>query len=122
MKYSARRRIRANTVQYFTNIRRTPDVRITDGARPNMHASRTFHIQELSFRDERDMEVGRQWTDVDVRCFEPDPTNPTKDCQSTRVPRVVTHTRRINYARRLLNNASDFFLTVQNSKSRTNRL
>ena len=34
LTYRARRRIRANTVQYSTNIRRTPDAWITDGARP----------------------------------------------------------------------------------------
>jgi len=45
-----------------------------------------------------------------------------------RVPRIVTHTRRINYARRLVNSAHrrtvrrNVFWTVQNSKSRTNRL
>ena len=51
----------------------------------------------------RDMKVVRQWTDVDVRGFKPVPTH--KHWRPTRVPRIVTHTRRINYARRLINNA-----------------
>jgi hypothetical protein len=49
----------------------------------------------------RDMNVGRQWTDVDG--FKPVPTH--KHRRPTRVPRIVTHTLRINYARRLMNYA-----------------
>ena len=60
----------------------------------------------------RDMKVGRQWTDVDVRGFEPFLTH--KHWRPTRVPRIVKHTRDINYARRLKNSAHrrrklDFF-------------
>jgi hypothetical protein len=51
----------------------------------------------------RDMNVGRQWTDMDVCGFEPVPTH--KHRQPTRVPRIVAHTRRINFARRLMNYA-----------------
>ena len=65
LTYRARRRIRANTVQYSTNIRRTPDAWITDGARPNTHASWTFHVQAFSFRgcqwNERDMCAVHAW-------------------------------------------------------------
>jgi len=50
-----------------------------------------------------DMKVGRQWTDVDVRGFEPVLTH--KHWRPTCLPRIVEHTRRINYARRLMNNA-----------------
>ena len=50
---------------YSTNIRRTPDACITDGARPNTHASWTFHVQALSFRgcqwNERDMCAVHAW-------------------------------------------------------------
>ena len=51
----------------------------------------------------RDTKVVRQWTDVDVRGFEPVPTH--KHWRPTRVPRMVKHIRRINYARRHVNNA-----------------
>ena len=109
LKYCARRRIQANTVQYSTNIRRTPDAWITDWTRPNTLASPTFHVQASvprwtwNVRSSCDMKVGRQWTDVDVRGLEPIPTH--KHWRPTRVPRMVTHTRRINYARRLMDNA-----------------
>ena len=65
-----------------------------------------FAMNIIRARFMRDMKVGRQWTDVDVRCFEPVPTH--KHLRPTRVPRIVTHTRRINYARRLTNNAEFF--------------
>jgi len=67
----------------------------------------------------RDMKVGRQLTDVDVRGFETVSTH--KHWRPTRVPRVVTHTRRMNYERRLMNNAHNFF-NRSKLKSRTNRL
>jgi hypothetical protein len=51
----------------------------------------------------RDMNVGRQCMDVNVRGFEPVPTH--KHWRPTRVPHVVTHTWRINYAHRLMNYA-----------------
>ena len=96
---------------YSTNIRRTPDAWITDGARPNTHASWTFHVQALSFHgcqwNERDMCAVHAWYErgasVDVRGFEPVPTH--KHWRPTRVPRIVTHTRRINNARRRMNYA-----------------
>jgi hypothetical protein len=47
--------------------------------------------------------MGRQWTVVDVRGFKPVPTQ--KHWRPTRVLRIVTHTRRINYAHRLMNYA-----------------
>ena len=47
-----------------------------------------------------DMKGGRQWTDVDVRGFEPVSTH--KHWRPTRVPRIVTHTWRIHYAHRLM--------------------
>ena len=47
----------------------------------------------------RDMKVGRQWTDVGLRGFEPVPH------KHWRPTRVITHTRCIHYARRLMNNA-----------------
>jgi len=43
-------------------------------------------------------EGGRQWTDVNVRDFESVPTH--KHWRPTRVPRKVTHTRRMNNAHR----------------------
>jgi len=113
LKYRARRRIRANTVQYSTNIRRTPDAWITDGARPKTHASRTFHVQALSFCDERDACAVRAWYEggasVDGR--ERVRFRTSFDAYALTADacrRIVTHTRRINYARRLKNNA-DFF-------------
>jgi len=51
----------------------------------------------------RDMKVGFQKTDVGVRGFEPVLTH--KHWRLTRVPGIVTHTRHIHYARRLMNNA-----------------
>jgi len=73
----------------------------------------------------RDMKLGRQWTDVDVRGFEQVPTH--KHWRPTRVSRIFAQSRK--YARRLLNNAHrrtllrrKFFWTVQNSKSSTNHL
>jgi len=82
LKYRARRRIQGNMVQYSMNIWRTPDAWINDGARPNTHASRistykrfrsAMNVIRAWFR--RDLKVGRQWTDVDVRGFEPVPTH-----------------------------------------------
>jgi len=110
LKYRAHRRIRANTVQYTTNIRRTPDAWITDRACPNMHASLTFHVQSLSFCDKRDtctVHGCSEGLNVDMRGFEPVLTH--KHRQPTRVPRIVTHTRHINYALRLMNNTHNFF-------------
>jgi hypothetical protein len=71
----------------------------------------------------RDMNVGRQWTDVDMRGFEPVPTH--KHWGATHVPRIVTHTRRIIYAHRLTNYAHlcvGKILNRSKFKSRTNRL
>jgi len=115
LKYRARRRIRANTVQYSTNIRRTPDAWITDGARPNTHASRTFHVQAISFRDERDACAVRAWYEggasVDGRERARFRTSSDAYALTADACRcIVTHTRRINYTRRLMNNAdADFF-------------
>jgi len=50
-----------------------------------------------------DMKAGRQWTNEDVRGFKPVPTH--KHCLQTCFPPIFTHTRRITYARRLMNNA-----------------
>jgi len=50
-----------------------------------------------------DMKVGRQWTDVDMCGFEPVLAH--KHWWLTRVPHIVTHTWRINYACQLINNA-----------------
>jgi len=51
----------------------------------------------------RDIKVGLQKTDVGVCGFEPVLTH--KHWRPTRIPGIVTHTRHINYARRLMNNA-----------------
>jgi hypothetical protein len=60
-------------------------------------------VNVIRARFMRDMNVGCQWTDVNVRGFEPVPTH--KHWRPTRVPRLVTHTQRIHYARRLMNYA-----------------
>ena len=51
----------------------------------------------------RDIKVGYQWADMDVRGFEPVSTH--KHWRPTRVPRIVKHIRRINYAHRLIKKA-----------------
>jgi len=51
----------------------------------------------------RDIKVGYQWADMDLRGFEPVSTH--KHWRPTRVPRIVKHIRRINYAHRLIKKA-----------------
>jgi len=109
--------------QIRCSIPRTFDARPTHESLTKRVQTRTFRerstykhfrsaINVIRARFMRDMKVGRQWTDVDVRGFEPVLTH--KHWRPTRVPRIVKHTRDINYARRLKNSAHrrtklDFF-------------
>jgi hypothetical protein len=106
------------------NEQRRCSIPRTSYARPT-HESLTEHVQIRTLRERstykhfRSVIVsGCQWNErntcavharyereasVDVRGFEPIPTH--KHWRPTRVPRIVTHTRRINYARWLMNYA-----------------
>jgi hypothetical protein len=104
LTYRARQRIRTNAVQYSTNIRRMNYWRSASKHARFANVPRFVSDCQWNERDTCAVHAWyERWASVDVCGFEQVPTH--KHWRPTRVPRIVTHTRRINYARRLMNYA-----------------